>query len=147
MGFVNLLVGAIHTYNTDFDRMITSNDKLVRINLLYIWYIPEQDVFSASWLFNHKVETAGVFADFLSGTHALLSYCLVPTMLSLPISNTMNTTQGSFVYLGSLNIVDGVMTTYPTGSFNTSEISYLFDQANLVYSNGNSEILFDASPN
>ena len=123
VGFVNRVTnGAIHSYNIDFERMKTSNESQVKISL-YNVYIPEQDVFSATWLLNHKVETAEVFADYVSETHVLVSYGLIPNKLLLPITNTTIPPQGSFVYLGSLNIVNGVITT-TTGSFNTSEISF-----------------------
>jgi uncharacterized membrane protein len=141
VGFVNRVTGGpIHCYNIDFDRMKTSNESQVKIGF-YTAYIPEQDVFSASWLLNHRVETAYVFADDVSESHVLLSYGLIPNKLLLPLLNTTIAPQGSFIYLGSLNTLDGVITT-TTGSFNTSEISSLLDQNNLVYSNGNSEIWY-----
>ncbi len=142
-GFVNRVTGSeVHSYNVDFDRMTTSNESQVKITL-YGEYMPEQDVFSASWLLNHKLETAEVFGDDLSETHVLVSHGLIPNKLLLPLTNTTIPPQGSFVYLGSLNIVNGVITTI-TGSFNASEISFLLDQNNLVYSNGNSEIWYVA---
>jgi uncharacterized membrane protein len=141
VGFVNRVTGgAIHSFGVDFDRLKTSNESQVKISL-YNVYIPEQDVFSASWLSNHKVETAEVFSDSLSGTHVLVCYGLIQDKLLMPITYSMIPPQGSFVYLGSLNIVNGVITT-TTVSFNTSEISFLLDQNNLVYSNGNSEVWY-----
>jgi hypothetical protein len=141
VGFVNRVTNsAVHSYSLDFDRMTTSNESQVKISL-YDYYIPEQDVFSASWLLNHKVETAEVFADYESETHVLVSYGLIPDELLLPLTDATIQPQGSFIYLGSLNIVNGVLTT-STGSFNTSEISFLLDQNNLVYSNGNSQIWY-----
>ena len=146
-GFINITTGgAVHAYVIDFDRMQASNDIAVKISL-YDVYIPEQDAFSASWLLNHKVETAEVFADCDSGIHVLTSCGLIPNNLIIPITNTTIAEQGSFIYLGSLNIVNGVITTTTTtaGLFNTSEISPLLDQNNLVYSNGNSEIWYVAT--
>ncbi len=142
VGFVNNVTdGAIHTYNVDFYRMLTSNDSQVKIGL-YSCYIPEQDVFSASWLSNHKVETAEVFTDYDSGAHVLVSYGLVPYELLFFITNTTIPPQDSFVCLLTLNIVNGVITTTTGSFFNTSEISSLLDQNDLVYSNGNSEIWY-----
>jgi uncharacterized membrane protein len=141
VGFVNHVAGGVPHYNIDFSRMITSNESQVKISLYQV-YIPEQDVFSASWLFNHKVVTADVFADYLSRPHVLTSYGLIPDLV-FPITNTTIPPQGSIVYLGSLNIVNGVITT-TIGSFNTSEISFILDHNNLVYSNGNSEIWYVA---
>jgi uncharacterized membrane protein len=143
VGFVNRVTNsAVVGYTINLDRMITSNESQVKISL-YGFYIPEQEVFSASWLLNHKVETAEVFGDFDSETNVLVSYGLIPNKIFLPITNTTIPPQGSFVYLGSLNVVNGVIAT-TTGSFNTSEISFLLDQNNLVYSNGNSEIWYVA---
>jgi uncharacterized membrane protein len=139
VGFVNRVTGgAIHTYTSDFDLMIKSNNSQAK-TMLYWAYMSEQDVFSASWLSRHKVETAEVFADLIYESHALLSYGLIPNRLLLPITNTTIPPQGSIIYLGSLNTVNSVITTI-SGSFNTSEISFLLDKNNLVYSSGNNQI-------
>ena len=144
VGFVNNVTGgAIHSYGTDFDRMMTSNKIQDKITL-YNVYIPEQDVISASWLSNYKVETAEVFCDYLSEFHVLVSYGLIPNKLLLPITNTTIPPQGSFIYLGSLNVANGVITTTAVESFNTSQISFLLNQNSIVYSNGNSEIWYVA---
>jgi uncharacterized membrane protein len=143
-GFVNRVTGgAIHSYVLDFDRMKASNESQYKILLSYD-YFPEQEVFSATWLLNHNVEQGWVIADYVSQTHVLASYGLVPNNLILPLTNTSNPSQGSFIFLGSLNLVNGVVTTI-SGSFNTSEISFLLDQNSIVYSNGNSEILYVGS--
>jgi uncharacterized membrane protein len=143
VGVVNRVTnGAVHSYNTDFDRMLASDSALVKTSLLYSVYIPEQDIFSATWLLDHRVETAKVFASLESGSHVLFSYGLIPDVLLSPITTTMIPTQGSFVYLGSLNIVNGAIDN-STGLFETSEISFLLDKENLVYSNGNSEVWYE----
>jgi uncharacterized membrane protein len=143
VGFVNRTTGGeVHAYVIDFDRMKASNDIELKIDL-YGVYIPEQDASSAVWLLNHNVATATVYADYDSGIHVLISCGLIPYNLIFPITNTTIAEQGSFIYLGSLNIVNGVITTI-AGSFNTSEIWFLLDQNNLVYSNGNSEIWYVA---
>ena len=135
--------GAIHSYNTDFDRMLTSNDKQVKFTL-YETYIPEQDVFSALWLMNQINETRQVYADYESGTHVLFSYGLIPNNLILPLTNNTFMVKDNFLYLGSANVVNGfIITSY--GSFKTSEISTILDSNNIVYSNGNSEICYAQS--
>lgn len=141
VGFVNRVTGgAIRSYNVDFDRQIASNDSQIKIGL-YKFYIPVQDVFSASWLSNHRVETSKVYCDYLSGTHVLFSYGLIPNKLIYPIFNTTDPSQGSYVYLGSLNIVDKQIAT-ETGSFSASEISSISTYSDHIYSNGNSEIWY-----
>jgi uncharacterized membrane protein len=143
-GFVTRVASdTISNHPIDFERMIVSNETQVKIGF-YDNYISEQDVYSASWLLNHNAETAEIFADYLSASHVLLSYGLIPNELLLPITNTTIPPQGSFIYLSSLNIGNDAITTL-TGSFNTSEISSLLNQNNLVYSNGNGEIWYVTS--
>jgi uncharacterized membrane protein len=138
-GFVNIIAGAVPlSYPLDYTRGSTWPDRSIQVGFSEA-YIPEQDVFSASWLLKNKVETVEVFGDISSVGHVLVSYGLIPSNLLLPITNSTIPTQGSFIYLNSLNIVDGVIDTF-TGSLNTSEISFLLDENNLVYSNGDSEI-------
>lgn len=142
-GFINIITGAVPlSFSLDYARVSTSLDKNVQMNFGAI-YIPEQDVFSASWLLNYKVETAEVFADQISGVHVLASYGLIQSNLILSITSATIPSQGSFVYLSSLNIVHGVIAT-STGSLNTTEISPLLNQSDLIYTNGNSEIWFVA---
>ena len=152
-GFINRTTGGeVHSYSIDFDRIRASSGSQAKINLndtlkinLYNTYIPDQDVFSAVWLSNYKNGQSPVYAGYLSGAHVLISYGLVPKNLILPITNTTFPItipeQDSLVYLGTLNCVNGIITTY-TGVFSSSEISFLLDQNNLVYSNGNSEIWY-----
>jgi uncharacterized membrane protein len=143
-GFVNRVTGgAIHSYVLDFDRLKASNESKYKILLSYD-YIPEQEVFSATWLLNHNVEQKWVIADYVSQTHVLSSYGLIPNNLMPLLTNTSNPSQGSFIFLGSLNFVNEVITTI-SGSFNASEISFLLDQNSIVYSNGNSEIFYVSS--
>ncbi len=145
VGFVNYVTnGAVHTYNTDFDKMKTSNDIGAKL-FFYGWFNQEPDVLSASWLSGHRAENAEIFADDISGDHALVSYGLIPLGTTLPITNMKNPSQGSYLFLGSLNVVNGVMYTYALGPFNMSEVSSFLGNNSLVYSNGNSEI-FSVSP-
>ncbi len=146
-GFVNFVAGAVPlSFSFDYTRARTSFDKNVQIDFS-LSYISEPDVFSAGWLLNHKVYTAEVFADFASETHELVSYGLIPNKLLIPLTNTSIPSKGSFIYLSSLNIEDGLITTSVNGGslsgwFNTSETASLLNQNNLVYSNGNSEIWY-----
>ena len=71
MGFVNRVTGgSIQYYNTDFDKMIATNE--TSLSSVFIYFIPVQDAFSAFWLSNHRAETAEVFCDaFLEITYFL----------------------------------------------------------------------------
>jgi uncharacterized membrane protein len=143
VGFVNRVANGnlVGYYNIAFDKMLASNESQIKLSLYYS-YIPERDVFGASWLSSHRVNTTSVFADQLSESHVLLSYGLVPKNLMYPIDNTTISVKGSLVYLGSLNTVNGIITTSTAEFFNTSEISSVFDQNNLIYSNGNCDVWY-----
>jgi uncharacterized membrane protein len=146
LGFVNRVTGdKIKSYYIDFDRIQASDEAQVKVIFLVGAYIPEQDVSSAVWLLNHKVATAKVYADGASESHALISYGLIPDKLILPLTNATTPEQFTLIYLSSLNVVYGVITTSSEssstfGAFNTSEISPLLNNSNLIYSNGASEI-------
>ena len=150
VGFVNRVTdGPIHSYTLDFDRIQASDEAQVKVDQLYGAYIPEQDVYSAVWLLNHKTATANVYADSASATHVLLSYGLIPNELILPLTNATIPEQFTFIYLSSLNVVYGVIATSTEsksnlGSFNTSEISSLLNKSDLIYSNGASEIWYSS---
>jgi hypothetical protein len=103
-------------------------------------YISEQAVFSASWLLSHNVKSAEVFPDDVSGFHALVSYGLIPDNLIFTITNSSITQQSNYIYLGSLNIMNGDITV--NSSSNTSQILSLLNENNLIYTNGNSEIWY-----
>lgn len=145
-GFVNIVSGAVPlSYSLDYTRANSSQDQAVQIDFSFA-YIPQQNVLSANWLLSHKSESVSVFADYVSETNVLVSYGLIPSKLLFYLTNTTVPQPGSFIYLGSLNIKDGVITT-PTGFFNTSELSPILDNNNLIYSNGNSAIWYVPSGN
>ena len=109
-GFVNVVTGAAPlSFSLDYSRASTSSDPVIQENFNSV-YIPKQDVFSASWLLSQKVKSAEVFPDDVSGVHALVSYGLVPDNLIFTITNSTITPQSNYIYLGSLNIINGVIT-------------------------------------
>jgi uncharacterized membrane protein len=138
-GFINYVTrGAIHSQTFDFDRMKTSSDPQVEIQFYGI-YTPEQDAVSAVWLSKYANTSSIVYADLGSSSHVIVSCALMPYNLILPLTNATKPEQGSFIYLGTLNVVKGIIPA-STGIFNISEISSPLDRSDLVYSNGNSEI-------
>ena len=124
VGFVNRVGnGTNYYYSMYFEDMVSSNDSQYKF-YFYGIYIPEHDIFSAKWLEEHKVGAGEVLADTISGSHVLLSYGLIPNKQLLPITNTTYAPQGSFIYLGSLNVVNGIVA-LNTNWF-TSEVYPLF---------------------
>ena len=138
-GFINYVTGgAIHNTTIDYYRMETSSNPQDQLSF-YGTYTQEQDAFSAVWLSKYANALSIVYSDTASAGHVLTSKGLIPRNLILPLTNTTQPEQGSFVYLGSLNVVKGIMPT-STALFNTSEISSSLNESDLIYSNGNSEI-------
>jgi uncharacterized membrane protein len=146
-GFVNFVTKAApQSFSLDFNRFITSSN-LEATAGFYAAYIPEQNFFSAVWLSEYAAPTSIVYADFDSRQSALFSYGSI-SMQYLPLSNTTAPESNSFVYLSSLNVGDGVITigAFTSNLLNSSEISPILQQSNLVYSNGNGEIWQVTSP-
>ena len=139
-GFVNIVMGAAPlSFPLDYSRASSSPDPIIQ-NIFNTMYIPEQAVYGASWLFSHKVDSVEVFPDDVSGTHALVSYGLIPDNLIFTITNSTRAPESNYIYLGSSKIMNGVTTS--SISFNASQISLILNQNNLIYTNGNSEIFY-----
>jgi uncharacterized membrane protein len=146
-GFINCVAGASPlSFSLDYNRIRISTDPNTLNSIsFYSFYIPEQDVFGAAWLSKNIGESSMIYADRVSQQNVLASYGLIPARQISSLTNTTILEQGGFIYLGQLNVVNGIMTTI-TASFNTSEIYPLLNRTNLVYSNGNSEVWYVSSP-
>jgi uncharacterized membrane protein len=137
-GFINHVTGgAIHSQTFDYYKMETSSNPSVQADFAYD-YIQEQDTFSAIWLSKYA-NASIIYSSEESKNHVLITEGLIPANLLLPLTNTTKSGQGSFVYLDTLNVAKGIISS-PTGLFNTSELSPSLKESNLIYSNGNSEI-------
>jgi uncharacterized membrane protein len=134
------------SFSLDHNRIRISTDpNTLNSRSFYSVYIPEQDVLGAVWLSKNIEESSMVYADYVSAQNVLISYALIPRQQISSLTNTTTLEQGGFVYLGRLNVVNGIMTTIPA-SFNTSEIYPLLSGTNLVYSNGDDEVWYVSSP-
>ena len=143
VGFVNNVTkGSIRTYNVDFYRMMTSSDPLVAISFSST-YIPEQDVSSAVWLLSHERLQSTIYADYASGNNVLRSYGLVPSNLINLLTYSTVPLPGSFVYFSRLNVADHIII---TSEPHTNETFPNLSQSDLVYSNGDGEIWYNAFP-
>jgi uncharacterized membrane protein len=145
-GFINYATSAAPlSYSLDFSRFTTSKDPSFEAQI-YSAYIPEQDFFSSAWLSNHLQPQSIVYADFDSRQTVLLGYGIL-SVEYLPLLNSTIPESNSLVYLSMLNIGNGVITNEPVmGFFNTSELSPILRQSNLIYSNGNGEIRCTTPP-
>ena len=139
-GFVNYVTGGeIHFTTFDYYKMKASSNPQVQFEISET-YVQDQDAFSAVWLSKYANTLSIVYADDASRYNVLTTKGLIPGNLILSLTNTTKPEQGSFVYLNSLNIVEGIIP-ISTVQFNTSDISSNLNESDLIYSNGNSEIL------
>ena len=113
------------------------------INKLYFnsQYTFKSEVFSAEWLSEVRNPKSLIYADVVSTSHVLVSYGMISPDDSATLSkDTRNYYGDTYVYLRRLNIVDGLIQTTGTSYFNTSEITPVLNNINLIYSNGESDI-------
>lgn len=125
-------------------RLKTSTGQVaVWFNSIYIW---PDEVASAQWLSKYRWATYEVFADVERGQRVLVSYGMIPMEDSKLFSNYMEIPSHAYLYLGHLNVVDGLFTYVNMSSgtldaSNISEISPTLERCNVIYSNGGSELL------
>jgi len=102
-------------------------------------YTDAYSVYGAQWLSkNVDFTNSTVYADERTATNVLTIHALIAGG-KRSLSNVTIVADNGVVYLSTLNVVYGVI---PFGdlSWNTSELSFIFDDLNLVYTNGGSEV-------
>jgi uncharacterized membrane protein len=130
--------------------MKTSDDVATEA-YFYSAYIPAENVASAVWLPGHVVSLSGVCGDLAERYGVLSSYAGIYLTLSMTASNVLypqlKDTCGS-IYLGYFNVVEGTgMGPYRFAqTWPISQVSYLLQDRNTVYSDGGSEILVRYQP-
>jgi len=140
-GFVYHVTRDVPSSNSlDINRKKTTNNLRIKINF-YNVYIPEQDVFGAIWLSKNVNETSRLYADRNSKNLVLTSYGLIPRDRVHLLSNSTILDGADYIYLRHLNVVDGLISTFPIGEpFDIYEIASLLNESNKIYANGDSEI-------
>ncbi|MFX1536949.1 MAG: DUF2206 domain-containing protein, partial [Promethearchaeota archaeon] len=137
-------------FQTNFVYEVTQSDSWsiplsgYRMNALRLYghdgYTDSQSVYGAQWLSqNVDVKNSALYADASSRAYVLPTYGMIYGGYVNTLSNVTTLADNDVVYLSTLNVVEGVI---PFGqlSWNTSELSFIFDDLNVVYANGGSEI-------
>jgi uncharacterized membrane protein len=135
-------------FQTNFVYEVTGSDSWsiplsgYRMNVLRLYgqfgYIDAYSAYGAQWLSkNVDIKNSALYADEKARGNVLTMYGMIYGGNSL--SNTTVVADNGVVYLSTLNVVKGVI---PFGqlSWNTSELSFIFDDLNVIYTNGGSEI-------
>ena len=141
-GFIYHVTGSTPFSNNplDLNRTMASDNLNLKIGLYQV-YIPEQDVFGARWRSKNVPETSLVYADAHSRQNVLIAYALLNPERARVLSNATSFENGAYAYLRYLNVHDNTVIT-ERYAINTSEISFLLNCNNKIYSNGASEIYF-----
>jgi uncharacterized membrane protein len=147
VGFVNRVTSSspiVRPLNVD---LIEKSNSLQIETGFYQAYIPIQDVFGAVWLSTHFNSSSTIFADVNYQVRVLDSYGLIPLQDVKTLDDKTILEPNSYVYLGYVNTVNGLIVLDSNGAaLNTSSISPLFQQSNLIYSNGANLILYSDLP-
>jgi uncharacterized membrane protein len=137
IGFVNEVIGDVPFHSSlNFTRMQTSQNPTIRA-LLYESYVPEEDIYGAVWLRNMVPTNSSIYADDTSRKHVLLVYGMIEIGWE-DILPTNITKPDAYIYLRFLN--SHGMLKGPTDFSNMTEVSEQLKRANMIYSNGGSEI-------
>ena len=143
-GFVNRISGNTPLLRSvDLDRVKKSNDTQLQLDY-YSSYLQDQDVFGSVWLHEYASTNSIVYSDYTSQVGVLTSYGLIPGQLTRPLTNATTLSQDSYVYLGKENTINSVLVTI-NGPINSSEILPLLNQADEIYSNGGTEVMYTVS--
>jgi len=153
-------VGFVYEVTGDIPSSLSLSLNRMRTNpfvAVDIWsaYIPEQDVFSATWLSAHASDESKVYADRLSRLYVLTSYGMIPmayvrneeqsqngkTTYDFMLRNKGNQIYKGYVYLRQLNVVYGKMADIDQSKYWSTASIYIFlDSLDKIYSNGDSDI-------
>jgi uncharacterized membrane protein len=103
-------------------------------------YTDAYSVYGAQWLSkNVDFNNSTLYADERTQANVLTMHAMIHSDYVNELSNVTTLADNGFVYLSSLNVVED---TIPYGSFvwNSSELSFSFDDLNKIYTNGGSEV-------
>jgi len=114
----------------------------------YDGYVPEQNIVSITWL--SKMANKEDIKIYTGETHPsqIVGYATIPLNCIHELSNTSETDRDAYIYLGYLNVVDGIVVSCETELleeifyYNTTEILPHLNKINKIYTNGGSEIYY-----
>jgi uncharacterized membrane protein len=103
-------------------------------------YIDTYSAFGAQWFSkNVNVKHVQVYTDESNVFSSLSIYGLMHADYCSELTNTTMVVNNGVVYLSMVNVIHGTVV-YRGFSWNTSELSFTFDDLNTVYSNGGSMV-------
>ncbi len=104
-------------------------------------YTDAYSVYGTHWLSeNANLSMSVIYADARISVNVLTIHGMIATG-KRPLSNVTIVADNGLVFLSSLNVIYNLVTNGDL-SWNTTELSPIFEDLNLIYSNGGSEIYF-----
>jgi uncharacterized membrane protein len=138
VGFVYEIVGDVpSSIPLGFDRM-KANQHIEIKEFLFQYYIPDQDVFSATWLSHYRDGGSLIYADDSAANSIMVYGHVNPYGVPLMLNDTI-VQRDSYIYLRYLNVVDGVLVySDPKGFRYTVAVSDLgvLNSTNRILSSG-----------
>jgi len=110
-------------------------------NSLYGAYTPEQSVFSAKWISEHRNRDIIIYSGAISSLHILLAYGLINNSFTL-MNDTKLYKKNNYMYLSSFNIDTGLFMGFDRNIYNISEMKYIPENKDIIYSNNGSTIYY-----
>lgn len=115
----------------------------------YGGYDPEQNIISITWL--SKMANKEDIKIYAGKTHPtqIVGYAMIPLNCVRELDNVSKIDHGAYVYLGYLNVVEGIVEGWGTEFFkepfyyDTTEIISILNTTNKIYSNGGSEVYYE----
>lgn len=143
--FLLFEIGFVYEIAGDIPTSIPLSMSRVNKVQLYGAYTPKQEVFSARWLSKNRGGPLEVFADQIARENVLVSYGGIHKSNVIILSPATIVEEG-YVYLGNLNVDDGIIVGRWGQTWNTSSIYPILDEMNKVYSNGESDVYWTSVP-
>lgn len=151
-----LVITPYFMFQTGFVYEVTGSDvwsvplsgyRMDYVRLYRLGYVDDASVFGAEWLSNSvNLKNVKVYADSISRYKVLSSYGRIYEGNIRVISNVTRMENVTILYLSRLNVDFGIV----AGSYytwNTSDLAFLFEDLNKVYSNGGSEVFTSVDSN
>jgi len=149
VGFMNEITGDVllGSRSISYTKMKLSSNDEIKTNL-YNAYVPEQDVFSAMWLSEHKGKNSETYADVIAYKHVLKAYGMMDTEWKNILYDDTEIEDNAYIYLRYINVQGllfdpigrNIYSKFGDYNFSTQKL------VNKIYSNGNS-IIYRKIPN
>ena len=113
------------------------------INIFYSAHYTDKDIAAVKWFSENHDNYTKVYAD-APHLRILNSYGMIPQGYLHLLTNTLETRNGSFIYLGYSNIHYGILygKMLEKNYWNITDISPLLEKQDKIYSNGDGDILW-----